>query len=219
MRKDITIGAEPRNERGKNEARRLRVAGRIPAVVYGAGKDAAAISLDPREVDRILYSGTGHNTIFNVSVGGQDAAPVMIVDWQHDPVKDNLLHVDLEWIDLSKKLTVKVPIHTEGEPIGVKQQGGLLEPVHREVEVECLPDDIPEAITVSVEHLSMGENLRAKELPLPERIELLSSPELVICHIIAIRGSDTETAEAEEGEAEGAEAEAGAETPEAESKG
>ncbi len=206
MRKEITISADLRSERGKNEARRLRAAGRIPAVVYGAGHEATPVSLDPRDVDKIMFSSTGHNTIFNVSIAGQGAEPVMVVDWQHDPIKDNLLHVDLEWIDLSKRLTVKVPVHTVGEPAGVKIQGGLLELVHREVELECLPGDIPEAITATVDHLMMGENLRAKELSLPEDVKLLSSPELVICHVIPIRGADATTTEtAEEAEAEPAE--------------
>ncbi|HFB98424.1 MAG TPA: 50S ribosomal protein L25, partial [Bryobacterales bacterium] len=121
MRKDITIVAEPRAARGKNEARRLRAAGRVPAVIYGAGKPATAISLDPIEVTKILYSDTGHNTIFNVEINGEGTVPAMFVDWQFDPVKDTLLHVDLKRIDLNQRITVKVPIHTEGDPRGVKQ--------------------------------------------------------------------------------------------------
>jgi large subunit ribosomal protein L25 len=205
MRKDITIVAEPRASRGKNAARRLRVGGRIPAVLYGAGKASTAITLDPKEIDRILYSSTGHNTIFDVRVDGQETCPAMIVDWQHDPIQGRLLHADLERIDLTKKLRVKVPVHTEGEPRGVKQQGGLMEVVTREIEIECLPDNIPEHLTVNVQDLLIGQNLRAADVPLGDGIELRSTPDTVICHVIALRTS--ETAAAPEAGAEPAEPE------------
>lgn len=208
MRKEITIVAEPRPERGKNEARRLRAGGRIPAVVYGAGKDATAVSVNPKEIDRILFSSSGHNTIFNVEVDGQETAPAMIVDWQHDPVKDLLLHIDLERIDLTKKLTVKVPVHLEGEPKGVKTQGGLMEVVTREIEIECLPNNIPEHFTVNVHEMLIGDNLRASAVELEEGIELKSSPNTVICHVVELRTSEAEAEAAEEEEAaEGAPAE------------
>src|SRR5258708_32842918 len=123
MRKDITIEAEPRDSRGKNEARRLRVKGSSPAVIYGSGGDAIPIAISPKEITRILNSNTGHNTIFNVKVNGGETTPVMIVDWQNDPIKDTLLHIDLKRIDLSKRIRVKVPVLTTGEPKGVKLQG------------------------------------------------------------------------------------------------
>ncbi len=189
MRRDITIVAEPRPERGKNAARRLRSRGRIPAVVYGAGKPAIAVTVNPKEIDKILLSSTGHNTILKVQIDGE-VSPAMIVDWQHDPVKDTLLHVDLERIDLRKKLTVKVPVHLEGDPKGVKQQGGLMELVTREIEVECLPDDIPEHFTVDVRDLLIGQNLRAADIPLGAGISLKSPPDTVICHVIALRTSE-----------------------------
>lgn len=198
MRKEITIVAEPRVGRGKNEARRLRVAGRIPAIVYGAGKESTAVAVDPQQINRILFSETGHNTIFNVSIEGQDAAPAMVVAWQHDPVKDTLLHVDLERIRLDKKLQVKVPVHTLGEAIGVKTQGGLLESVHREVMIECLPDDIPAHIEVDIAHLEIGETLRASQLSLPDAVELLSRPEIVICHVVELRAAEATSEEGEE---------------------
>jgi len=174
MRKEITIVAEPRAERGKNEARRLRVRGRIPAVVYGAGKDATALSVDPKEIDRVLYSSTGHNTIFDLQIKGLENTPAMIVDWQHDPVKDNLLHIDVARIDLKKKLTVRVPVHTVGEPAGVKLQGGLMEVVTREIEIECLPDNIPERYTVDVTALMIGESVRASDVAIDDSVELKS---------------------------------------------
>src|ERR1700742_1583207 len=127
MRKEITVTAEPRETRGKNEARRLRVKGFSPAVLYGSEREALAISVNPKDVNKILHSNTGYNTIFNLSVQGGEDTPVMIVDWQSDPVKENLLHVDLKRIDLTKRIAVKVRVHTVGEPKGVKLQGGLLE--------------------------------------------------------------------------------------------
>ena len=203
MKRDMTIVAEPRTGRGKNEARRLRAGGRIPAVVYGAGMDATAVSVDPKMIDKILYSNTGHNTIFNLELDGEGAKPAMIVDWQHDPLKDQLLHIDLARIDLKKKLMVKVPVHTQGDPKGVKQQGGLMEVVTREIEIECLPDDIPEHFTVDVTELLIGQNIRAADVPLGEDMELKSGPNTVICHVVALRVSETtEAAEAApEGEA------------------
>jgi large subunit ribosomal protein L25 len=130
----------------------------------------------------------------------------MIVDWQHDPIKDSLLHVDLKRIDLSRKITVKVPVHPEGEPRGVKQQGGLFEVVHREVEIECLPGDIPASIPIDVTPLMIGQNLRASDLPLGERITLKSSSDLVICHVVALRAVAETPAEAPAAAPEAAEA-------------
>ena len=147
MKRDITITAEPRETRGKNEARRLRARGLAPAIVYGAGKDPVAVAIRPIEITKILRSPTGHNTIFQVQIGDGENSPVMLVDWQNDPIKDNLLHCDLKRIDMSKRITVRVPVHTTSEPRGVKEQSGLYEIVTREIEVECLPDEIPEAKT------------------------------------------------------------------------
>ena len=212
MRKDITVAAEPRQTRGKNEARRMRVAGRIPAVVYGSGEDSIAVAVSPKEVNRILHSASGHNTIFDLSVDGGDKTPVMVVDWQHDPIRDTLLHVDLKRIDLARLLTVKVPVHTSGDAKGVKTQGGLMEIVHREIEIECLPDDIPEHFTVDVGEMLIGQNLRAGEVPIGPKVTLKSSPDMVICHVIALRVEEeaapaAEAVAAEAGPATGAEPE------------
>jgi large subunit ribosomal protein L25 len=186
MRKDITITAEPRDTRGKNEARRLRVKGFSPAVVYGGGIDPIAIAVNPKDVNTILRSASGHNTIFNVDIQGS-LAPVMVVDWQHDPIKGRLLHVDLKRIDLTKRIVVKVPVHTHGDPKGVKLQGGLHEVITREVEIECLPDDIPEGFTVDVTELSIGQSIRASEIPLIGSMTLLSPPDAVISHVVAMK--------------------------------
>ena len=130
----------------------------------------------------------------------------MVVAWQHDPVTDTVLHVDLGRIRLDKKLQVKVPVHTVGEADGVKTQGGLLEIVHREVSIECLPKDIPANIEVDIEHLLIGENLRAGQLPLPDGVDLLSRPETVICHVVELKAVVEETEEGEEETAEEPEA-------------
>jgi len=207
MRKEITVSAEPRESRGKNEARRLRVKGLAPAVLYGSERDAVAISVNPKDVNKILHSNTGHNTIFNLSVQGGEDTPVMIVDWQSDPVKDNLLHVDLKRIDLAKRNVFKVRVHTTGEPKGVKLQGGLLEVITREIEIECLPDEIPELYTMDVTELMIGQNLRASDIPLGGSVTLVSPPEQVIAHVVALKAEAVETPAAEAGAATPAEPE------------
>ncbi|SRR5487761_1900527 len=196
MRKDITIVAEPRSSRGKNEARRLRAAGQAPGVLYGAGGEAVPVAVSPKEVNKILHSNTGYNTIFTLSVKGGETVPAMVVDWQNDPVKDNLLHVDLKRIDLTLRLRVKVPVHTTGEATGVKLQGGLLELITREVEIDCLPDDIPEQFLVDVKELSIGENIRASQIALSGSIKLLSNPEAVIAHVVSLKAEEAPAAEA-----------------------
>jgi large subunit ribosomal protein L25 len=197
MRKEITVAAEARSTRGKNEARRLRVKGLAPAILYGSEQAAVAISVNPKDVNKILHSNTGHNTIFNLSVQGGEDTPVMIVDWQSDPVKENLLHVDLKRIDLSKRNAFKVRVHTTGEPKGVKLQGGLLEVITREIEIECLPDEIPELYTVDVGELMIGQNLRASDVVLGGSITLVSPPEQVIAHVVALKAEVVETPAAE----------------------
>jgi large subunit ribosomal protein L25 len=187
MRKDITIEADQRESRGKNEARRLRVKGSAPGVLYGAGGAAVAVAVSPKEVTKILNSKTGHNTIFNLAVRGGETAPVMIVDWQNDPVKETLLHIDLKRIDLTKKLIVKIPIHHVGEPKGVKLQGGLHELITREIEIECLPDEIPEQFEVNVADLEIGQSIRAGDIPMPGDVKLVSPADAVISHVVAMK--------------------------------
>jgi large subunit ribosomal protein L25 len=187
MRRDITVKAQVRATRGKNEARRLRVRGMIPAVVYGAYKDSVAIGISPKEITQILNSKTGHNTIFNLAIEGGENTPVMVVDSQRDPIKGRMLHADLKRIDLSKRIRVSVPVVTEGEAAGIKLQGGLLEIVTREVEIECLPDEIPEHFTVDVSPLMIGQSIRAGNLPMSGSMRLMSSPDSVIAHVVALR--------------------------------
>ena len=187
MRKDITITAQERPSRGKNEARRLRVKGFTPAIVYGVNKEPVAVAVSPKEVNKILHSVTGHNTIFNIAVQGGESEPVMIVDWLHDPIKGNLLHVDLKRIDLTKNIVVKVPIVCVGDAKGVKLQGGLLELITREVEIECLPDDIPDKFTIEVGELMIGQSKRAGEIVLTGSMVLLSAADQVLAHVVALR--------------------------------
>ncbi len=198
MRKDITIAAEPRSTRGKNEARRLRVQGQVPSVVYGVDKDSVAVAVSPKEITKILKSKSGHNTIFNLDIKGVENSPVMIVDWQLDPIKDNILHADLKRIDLAKPIRVLVPVHTQGDPKGVKIQGGIHEVVTREIEIECLPDDIPEEFVVDVTELMIGQTIRAQDVPMQGSMTLTSHGDAVISHVVSLK------AEAAPAEAEGA---------------
>ncbi len=195
MVKDLTIPAESRDSRGKNEARRLRAKGSVPAVVYGGPAGPAAVAVNPKELTKVLHSKTGHNTIFNLSVAGGDSTPVMIVDWQYDPIKDTLLHADLKRIDLSQRITVKVPVVTQGDPRGVKLQGGIHEIVTRELEIECLPNDIPEQFTINVVDLMVGQSIRAGDIPISGSIRLLSPPDAVISHVVSLKAEEVTTAE------------------------
>ena len=190
MRKDITVAAEVRTSRGKNEAHRTRAAGQIPAVVYGAHQDPVSIAVSPREILRIVRSNTGFNTIFNLAITGGETTPVMVVDQQVDPIRGTLLHADLKRIDLTKRIRVTVPVHTHGEPKGVKVQGGLLEVITRSVEIECLPDEIPEGFTVDVTELMIGQSKRASDVGVAGSMKLISDPATVIAHIVALRAEE-----------------------------
>jgi large subunit ribosomal protein L25 len=187
VRKDITVAAEVRASRGKNEARRTRRAGQIPAVVYGAFQDPVSIAVNPREILKIVRSTTGYNTIFTLAVQGGENTPVMVVDHQVDPVKNTLLHADFKRIDLTKRIRVSIPVSTEGEPAGVKVQGGLLEIITRAIEIECLPDDIPEHFIIDVRELMIGQSKRASDVPLSGSMKLTSAPETVIAHIVTLK--------------------------------
>jgi large subunit ribosomal protein L25 len=187
VRKDITVAAEVRASRGKNEARRTRRAGQIPAVVYGAFQDPVSIAVSPREILKIVRSNTGYNTIFTLAVQGGESTPVMVVDHQVDPVKNTLLHADFKRIDLTKRIRVSIPVSTEGEPAGVKVQGGLLEIITRAIEIECLPDDIPEHFIIDVRELMIGQSKRASDIQLSGSMKLTSAPESVIAHIVTLK--------------------------------
>jgi large subunit ribosomal protein L25 len=200
----------------KNAARRVRVAGKIPAVLYGSGHDPVAVEVDPKQISRILFSETGHNTIFDIEVAGQAAAKAMIVDWQREPIKDQLIHIDLKRIALDKALRVKVRVKLAGIPIGVKTAGGVLDQVLREVEIECLPADIPSNITVDVSNLEMFESLRVSGLPHSDAIKILNAPDATVAHVISIREEVVAPTEAEVAAAAEAAAAAAATTAEPE---
>ena len=187
MAEAITVEAETREEFGKNEARRMRRSGRIPAVVYGAGGPALSIAVDPRKILAVLQSESGHNAIFTLEIHGKAPVRVMIRDWQAEPVRGDLLHVDMMRIARDAKLRVKVPVHITGEAKGVKVQDGILEPLLREVELECLPDDIPDHITVDVTELMLGQSLRVANLPVGEKVKVLTDPNRVVVHVVALR--------------------------------
>jgi len=189
------LQAQPRNSGTKNDARRVRVSGKIPAVLYGAGKGAVSVSLDPRHVSRILHSQTGHNTIFDLALEGEQTK-AMIVDWQYEPIKGSLMHIDLKRIAMDKKLTVSVPIVLKGEATGVKQQGGILEQILREVEIECLPADIPSSIEADISNLTFGVVLRVTDLAHSDKLTFLTDANQPVAHVITIKEEVVATPEA-----------------------
>jgi large subunit ribosomal protein L25 len=218
----------------KNAARRVRFAGKIPAVLYGPGHVPVAVEVDPKQISRILFSETGHNTIFDVEVTGQPAAKAMIVDWQREPINDRLIHIDMKRIALDKALRVRVRVKLVGIPVGVRTSGGILDQVMREVEVECLPADIPANIAVDVSNLDMYQSLRVGDLPHSDAIKYLNAEDATVAHVVSIReeaptAAETEAAAAAEAAAAGAaepevakkgkgEADAGAKTADAGAK-
>jgi len=197
----MVIEAEPRTADGKNVARRLRAAGRVPGVLYGASKETIPVALDPKQLRAVLESETGHNTILTVNLRNGESASAMVVDWQYEPLKGTLLHVDLKRIALDKALRVVVPVAAVGEAPGVKTQGGILEYVLREVQVECLPADIPERIEADISHLLIGAPLRAKDLKAPPGVRITTDPEQSVVHVVALKVVEEKPAEAPPAEA------------------
>lgn len=201
-----TLEAQPRTPGTKNDARRVRREGRIPAVVYGAGKSSLPVVVDPRQVSRILHSETGHNSVFDLALDGEKTK-AMIVDWQYEPIKGSLLHIDLKRIAMDQKLRVNVPIELVGDPEGVKTQGGLLEQIVREVEVECLPADIPNVIELDVAALVFGVVLRVSDLPKSDKVKFVTDADQPVAHIISIKEEEVATPEATAADAAAAPAE------------
>jgi large subunit ribosomal protein L25 len=195
---DATLKVEKRDTRGKNEARRLRAAGRIPAVVYGAGKaQATEIAVDPKMLLRILHSESGVNTLIGLEGLDLGGGKVLVKEYQLDPIHHKLLHADFYAVAMDKALTVTVPVVLLGEPKGVKQQGGIVDFVNRELEVECLPGDIPEHIDVDVSELMLHQGIRVRDLPQSSRWKPITDPETMIVHVIALKAeAEPEPAEA-----------------------
>jgi large subunit ribosomal protein L25 len=191
------VAATPREGKfNKNAARRVRAAGRIPAVVYGAQEASVAVEVDPKQILRILHSESGHNSIFDLEIGDAKAK-AMIVDWQYEPIKGSLLHIDLKRIALDKPIRVEVPIHLVGTPIGVKTQGGILDSVLREVEIECLPGDIPSHIDLDVSDLAFGAVLRVSDLPHGGKLKFLTDENSTVAHVVSIKEEVAAAPEAE----------------------
>ncbi len=193
----FVIEATLRDERGKNAARRIRRTGQVPAVLYGGKSESLSMAVNAKQVARILRSETGHNTILTVQLAGHEDEKAMVKDWQVDPVTGSLLHVDLLRVAMDVRMRVKVPVHPFGEPQGVKLQEGVFEMVTREVEIECLPSDIPEEFKVDVTPLMIGMQLRAGDLPFdPAKVKLVTDPQRVIAHVVALK-KEEEVAPAE----------------------
>jgi large subunit ribosomal protein L25 len=195
---DATLKAEERAGRGKNEARRLRASGKIPAVVYGTEKNKATeIAVDPRVLLRILHSESGVNTLIGLDGAGLSAgAKVLVKEYQLDPIDHKLLHADFYAVAMDKLLTVTVPIVIKGEPKGVKQQGGVVDFVNRQIEVECLPADIPEHIDIDISELMLHQGVRVRDLPENEKWKPVSEPDLMLVHVVTVKVEEAPAADA-----------------------
>ena len=210
---EATLTAATRDGRGKNEARRLRRAGQVPAVLYGGEtRQGLPIAVDPKALLRILHSESGVNTLIGLTVDGGTSSQVLVKEFQLDPIGHELLHVDFFRLALDKAITVTVPVTLTGEPAGVKQQGGLLDFVQRDVQVECMPTEIPEHIEVDVSELMIGQGVRLRDVLGEVTWTPVSDPETLLVHVIAPKVEEEEPTEevAEEGAAapvEGAEPE------------
>jgi large subunit ribosomal protein L25 len=175
----------------KNHARRVRVQGLIPAVVYGAGQPSVAVTVDPKVITRILHSDAGHNTIFDLNVEGSGAGfgtmKAMIVDWQNEPIKGKLLHIDLKRIAMDKAMRASVPVQLVGTATGVKNQGGIMSQVLHEVEIECLPGDLPAHIDIDVTGLELNGAVQIKDLPHSDKYKFLGDEEAVVAHVTVVK--------------------------------
>ena len=183
---EATLPAVTRSERGKNEARRLRRSGQVPAVVYGGeSKEGVPIAVEPKPLLRILHSESGVNTLIAMTLDGGAASQVLVKEFQLDPISSELLHVDFYRLALDKAITVTVPVTLHGEPAGVKQQGGLLDFVQRDVQLECMPTEIPEHIEVDVSELMIGDGVRLRDLISDVSWTPISDPDTLLVHVIA----------------------------------
>ncbi|MDE3180755.1 MAG: 50S ribosomal protein L25 [Acidobacteriota bacterium] len=206
MPQDLILEAAIRAETGKGAMRRLRAAGRVPAVVYSGGKKAVPISVNPRQLVPILNSEAGHTAVLTLEIQGQESVRAMVKEWQQEPVRGSVLHVDFVRVTKDTRVKVKVPVHITGEAKGVKLQGGILEFALREIEVECLTSDIPENITVDVTELAVGQTVRVAHLPVSANVKILTDPNRVVAHVVVLKAEE-EAAPAEGAEAAAAEPE------------
>jgi len=202
---DTHLEVEAREGTGKGVARKLRAAGRIPAVLYGGGRPALPLALDPARLQKLLHeSEMGMNTLIDLKVTGHaelDGKTVMVRELQRDPVRGRFVHADLYEVDLRQTIEVSVPVHVTGKATGVELGGGILDHALREVEVKCLPRAIPDEFVVDVTPLELGDSLHVRDLVLPEGVELVSDGDLSIVSVVAPQKEEEPTAEALEGEA------------------
>ncbi|MFL6285149.1 MAG: 50S ribosomal protein L25 [Pyrinomonadaceae bacterium] len=203
-RQEITVRAELRAGRGKNDARRLRARGMVPLTIYGGEGEPIAAAAPLRELAAILRSGAGHNAIFTLDVDGVGPNEVMFLDRQIDPIKSRLVHADLRRLVRGQEIEVTVRIELEGEPEGVREGGGVLEQLLREVEIRCRPSIIPDSISVDVSGLGVHEMLHVSDLPVGEEITVLTDPEAAVATVSVVReeaaeatAPETETVEPE----------------------
>ena len=193
---EIVVAAESRSETGKNVNRRLREAGRIPGILYGVKKETIAVAVSPKEIGAILRSKTGENTLFDLELGGK-RHKVILKEFQMEPIKHRLLHADFYEVALDKKLEVKVHVEVTGTPVGVKTQGGVLDFVTRELEIECLPMDIPEKIVVDVSELEIGKHIRVSDIKVSDKVTVLTEADIVVVHVVAPRAEEVAPTAAE----------------------
>jgi large subunit ribosomal protein L25 len=186
---EIVVSARNRSEKGKNVNRRLRAQGLIPGVLYGGKKDAVPVAVSPKEIGSILRSAAGANTLFDLDLGGT-LRKVILKEFQVEPVKGRLLHADFYEVALDKTLEVDVHVEIQGVPVGVKVQGGVLDIVTRELRVECLPRDIPEKIVVDVSELELGKHIRVSDLKVPDKVKVLTEPDVVVAHVVTPRAEE-----------------------------
>ena len=197
MQQDIIVEVDSRTETGKNANRRLRRDLLVPGVVYGLGRESFMVSVSHRRVDEVLRLESGRNTIFTLKLTGQDESrAAMIKDLQRDPVTERLVHIDFIRIDLDKTIEVEVPVNLVGIAEGVKNEGGVMDFVHREILVECLPADIPEHLDVDVSALHIGQHVSVGDLDPGERVKILEDEHTIIAGVMAPR-AEAEVAEAE----------------------
>ena len=180
---DIVVAAEARESRGKNEAKRLRARGRIPAIVYAPGKENVAVSVSPRELAVVFKTGAAENTLVDLELDGKKRK-VILKDYQVHPVRPEFLHADFYEVALDKAIHVKVHIELQGIPIGVKRDGGLLEFVTREIMISCLPLDIPKKFVVDVAPLEIGGEVRVSAVPMPDKVKVLTDGDLLLAHVV-----------------------------------
>src|SRR5215468_2272110 len=186
---EAILEATPRETFGKNEARRTRRAGRVPAVLYGAagdgaGKEATPITVDPKALLRILHSESGANTLISLKLSGEQDTRVLVKDYQLDPVTHQVLHADFYRVAMDRAIQVTIPVVVKGEPKGVKQQGGVLEFIRREIMIECLPGDIPEQVTVDVSELMLHQGVRVRDIAVDPKWKAVSDADMMLVHVI-----------------------------------